>query len=279
MLRELEEKYDRACYEWETAKRWSSYSGKDEAKLEEILRHKKEAEQQLSAAQEEWKEKRHGMQPSIGAEEVAEIVSSWTGVPVARLTETESERLMHLEDDLHRRIVGQNEAVCAVAKAIRRARAGLKAPEKPIGSFVFVGPTGVGKTDLAKALAESLFGDERLMIRLDMSEFMEKHSVTKLIGAPPGYVGYDDGKGALTERVRQKPYSVVLFDEIEKAHPDIFHVLLQILDDGRLTDNKGRVVSFKNTVIILTSNIGAHEVKDVASLGFRSEEEAASTRI
>ena len=198
-------------------------------------------------------------------------MSSWTGVPVARLTEEESERLMHLEDDLHKRIVGQEEAVSAVARAIRRARAGLGSPDKPIGSFIFVGPTGVGKTDLCKALAESLFGDERLMVRLDMSEYMEKASVSKLLGAPPGYVGFEDSEGVLTDRIRRKPYSVVLFDEIEKAHPDIFNILLQILDDGRLTDSKGRVISFKNTVIILTSNVGAHEVKQSASLGFGSE--------
>ena len=185
-----------------------------------------------------------------------------------------SEKLLRLEDQLHARIVGQDEAVSAVSKAIRRARAGLKDPNRPIGSFIFVGPTGVGKTDLTKALAESLFGDENLMIRLDMSEYMEKSSVSKLIGAAPGYVGYDDNAGGqLTERVRRKPYSVVLFDEIEKAHSDVFNLLLQILDDGRLTDNRGRVVSFKNTVLILTSNIGAHEVKEVNALGFRSADE------
>ena len=222
----------------------------------------------------QWKEKRTGMHLSIGTEEIAEIVSSWTGVPVLKMTEAESERLIHLEEELHRRIVGQDEAISAVSKAIRRARAGLKDPNKPIGSFIFVGPTGVGKTDLCKALAESMFGDERLMVRLDMSEYMEKFSVSKLIGAPPGYVGYDDNQGGqLTERIRRKPYSVVLFDEIEKAHPDVFTVLLQILDDGRLTDSRGRVVSFKNTVLIMTSNVGAHEVKDVATLGFYSKTE------
>ena len=195
-------------------------------------------------------------------------------VSLAKLNEKESERLLHLEEELHRRIVGQDEAVSAVAKAIRRARAGLKDPNRPIGSFIFVGPTGVGKTDLCKALAESMFGDESMMIRLDMSEYMDKSSVSKLIGAAPGYVGYDDGEGYLTGKVRKKPYSVVLFDEVEKAHPDIFNLLLQILDDGRLTDSRGRTVNFKNTVIILTSNVGAHAVKEL-SLGFGAADEAS----
>ena len=269
-LKELEEKLERTRMEGEKAAKWKDFTRAAELtvkadKLTKELKEKKEA----------WLERRSAAHLSIGREEVAEIVSSWTGVPVSRLTEEESKRLMHLEDDLHKRIVGQDEAVSAVARAIRRARAGLNAPDKPIGSFIFVGPTGVGKTDLSKALAESLFGDERLMVRLDMSEFMEKTSVSKLLGAPPGYVGYEDSEGALTERIRRKPYSVILFDEIEKAHPDIFNVLLQILDDGRLTDNKGRVVSFKNTVIILTSNVGAHEVKEV-SLGFGADAEGES---
>ena len=189
---------------------------------------------------------------------------------------------MHLEDELHKRVIGQEEAVSAVAKAIRRARAGLKDPNRPIGSFIFVGPTGVGKTELSKALAAAMFGDERLMIRLDMSEFMEKHSVSKLIGAPPGYVGFDDAGGQLTEKIRRKPYSVVLFDEIEKAHPDVFNVLLQILDDGRLTDSKGRVVSFKNTIIIMTSNVGAGKVNEMRRLGFAGvsqEDEAEYDRM
>ena len=224
-------------------------------------------ERETERLRAEWTEARNTTQLAIGKDDIAEIVSGWTGVPVVKLTEAESEKLIHLEEELHERIIGQDEAVSAVAKAIRRARAGLKDPNRPIGSFIFVGPTGVGKTDLTKALAESMFGDERLMIRLDMSEFMEKHSVSKLIGAPPGYVGFDDAQGQLTERIRRKPYSVVLFDEIEKAHPDVFNVLLQILDDGRLTDSRGRVVSFKNTVLILTSNVGAHAVKE-PSLGF-----------
>lgn len=196
-------------------------------------------------------------------------------MPVIKLTEQESEKLLHLEENLHKRIIGQDEAVSAVSKAIRRARAGLNEPDKPIGSFIFVGPTGVGKTDLAKALAETMFGDEKLMIRLDMSEFMEKHSVSKLIGAPPGYIGYDDNNGGqLTEKVRRKPYSVVLFDEVEKAHPDVFNVLLQILDDGRLTDSKGRVINFKNTIIIMTSNVGASRIKKMSNFGFSAGDEA-----
>ncbi|MDE6410975.1 MAG: ATP-dependent Clp protease ATP-binding subunit [Clostridia bacterium] len=224
----------------------------------------------------EWETKLNASHLAIGAEEIAKIVCTRTGVPVSRLTESESNRLLRLEEELHRRIVGQDEAVTAVSKAIRRARVGLKSANRPIGSFIFVGPTGVGKTDLAKALAESLFGDEKFMVRFDMSEFMEKYSVSKLIGAPPGYVGYEDGSGQLTERIRKKPYSVVLFDEIEKAHPDVFNVLLQLLDDGRLTDSKGRTVSFKNTVVIMTSNVGAHEVKEVSSLGFRSSDEESA---
>ena len=262
-LGELEDKLVRLTAERDKAVKWQDYTRA--AKLTgEIEEHRKK----LLDLRQEWNSKRSETHLSIGAEEVAEIVSDWTGVPVAKLTEEESARLIHLEEDLHRRIVGQDEAVRAVSRAIRRARAGLKDPGRPIGSFIFVGPTGVGKTDLSKALAETMFGDERTMIRLDMSEYMEKGSVTKLIGAPPGYVGFDDSQGTLTERVRTRPYSVVLFDEIEKAHPEVFNILLQILDDGRLTDSRGRVVSFKNTIIILTSNVGAHEVKEVATLGF-----------
>ena len=265
-LHELERRLERTRLEGEKAAAWKDY-----ARAAELTEKAEQLARELKERQRTWLEHRSAAHLSIGRNEVAEIVSSWTGVPVARLTEEESERLMHLEDDLHKRIVGQEEAVSAVARAIRRARAGLGSPDKPIGSFIFVGPTGVGKTDLCKALAESLFGDERLMVRLDMSEYMEKASVSKLLGAPPGYVGFEDSEGVLTDRIRRKPYSVVLFDEIEKAHPDIFNILLQILDDGRLTDSKGRVISFKNTVIILTSNVGAHEVKQSASLGFGSE--------
>ncbi|MBO5525596.1 MAG: ATP-dependent Clp protease ATP-binding subunit [Clostridia bacterium] len=236
-----------------------------------LQREFEELQREVFEKRSEWRLQTKGIKPRIGREEIASIVSSWTGIPVLRITEEEGTRLMNLEKNLHRRIVGQDEAVVAVSKAIRRARAGIKDPGKPIGSFIFVGPTGVGKTDLAKALAECVFGDENLMIRLDMSEFMEKQSVSKIIGAPPGYVGYDDTQnGQLTERVRRKPYSVVLFDEIEKAHPEVFNLLLQILDDGRLSDNKGRVVSFKNTVIIMTSNVGASSVN--SSFGFSAED-------
>ncbi len=215
---------------------------------------------------------------AIGENEIAEVVAKWTGIPVTKITESEKERLVHLEDILHKRVVGQNEAVEAVAKAIRRSRVGLQDGKRPIGSFLFMGQTGVGKTELCKAIAEAMFDDENNIVRIDMSEFMESHSVSKLIGSPPGYVGYDEG-GQLTEAVRRKPYSVVLFDEIEKAHPDIFNALLQILDDGRLTDGQGRTVSFKNTIIIMTSNLGAKEVKQHrASLGFGSETEEIDSK-
>jgi ATP-dependent Clp protease ATP-binding subunit ClpC len=199
--------------------------------------------------------------------EIADVVATWTGIPVSRLAQEEMERLKFLEVNLHQRVIGQDEAVTAVSKAIRRGRVGLKDPKRPIGSFIFLGPTGVGKTELSKALAEALFGDESHMIRIDMSEYMEKHSVSRLVGSPPGYVGYDEG-GQLTEKVRRKPYSVVLFDEIEKAHPDVFNILLQILEDGRLTDSTGRVVDFRNTVIIMTSNVGARDIVEPRHLGF-----------
>lgn len=192
----------------------------------------------------------------VDAEDIADVVSRWTGIPVSKMLQSEKDKLLHLEDELHQRVIGQDEAIEAVADAVRRSRAGLQDPKRPIGSFIFLGTTGVGKTELAKALAEFLFDDESMMTRIDMSEYQEKHSVSRLVGAPPGYVGYDEG-GQLTEAIRRKPYSVVLFDEIEKAHPDVFNILLQVLDDGRLTDNKGRVVNFKNTIIIMTSNMGS----------------------
>jgi len=203
----------------------------------------------------------------VTEEEIAEIVASWTGIPVKKLAEEETQRLMNLEAVLHQRVIGQNEAVDAVSKAIRRGRVGLKDPKRPIGSFIFMGPTGVGKTELSKALSEALFGDENAIIRVDMSEYMEKHSVSRLVGSPPGYVGYDEG-GQLTEQIRRKPYSVLLFDEIEKAHPDVFNILLQIMEDGRLTDAQGRKVDFRNTVIIMTSNVGARLITEPKHLGF-----------
>jgi len=216
---------------------------------------------------QQYKEEHEANKPTVTEEDVATVIATMTGVPVTKLTEGESERLLNLEKTLHDRVIGQNDAVVAISKAIRRARVGLKSPNRPIGSFIFCGPTGVGKTELAKALAEAIFGSEDNMIRVDMSEFMEKHSTAKLIGSPPGYVGYDDG-GHLTELVRKKPYSVILFDEIEKAHPDVFNIMLQILDDGRLTDAKGRYINFKNTVIIMTSNVGASMITTTSKLGF-----------
>ena len=220
---------------------------------------------------EQWKKDNEANKPVVTEEDVAQVIATMTGVPVTRLTEGESERLLKLENILHERVIGQSDAVVAISKAIRRARVGLKSPNRPIGSFIFSGPTGVGKTELAKALAEAMFGSEDNMIRVDMSEFMEKHSTAKLIGSPPGYVGYDDG-GQLSELVRKKPYSVILFDEIEKAHPDIFNIMLQILDDGRLTDAKGRHINFKNTVIIMTSNVGASMITTQGKLGFSTAE-------
>lgn len=196
----------------------------------------------------------------VDAEDIADVVSRWTGIPVSKMMQSEKDKLLHLEEELHQRVIGQDEAIAAVSDAVRRSRAGLQDPKRPIGSFIFLGTTGVGKTELAKALAEFLFDDETMMTRIDMSEYQEKHSVSRLVGAPPGYVGYDEG-GQLTEAIRRKPYSVVLFDEIEKAHPDVFNILLQVLDDGRLTDNKGRVVNFKNTIIIMTSNMGSSYIQ------------------
>ena len=197
----------------------------------------------------------------VESEDIAEIVSRWTGIPVTKMLQTERDKLLHLEDELHKRVIGQHDAIASISNAIRRSRAGLHDPKRPIGSFIFLGTTGVGKTELAKALADYLFDDDNMMTRIDMSEYQEKFAATRLIGAPPGYVGYDEG-GQLTEAIRRKPYSVVLFDEIEKAHPDVFNVLLQVLDDGRLTDNKGRVVNFKNTIIIMTSNMGSDIIRE-----------------
>lgn len=222
---------------------------------------------ELEETEAKWKEKQGQENSEVSVEDIASVVSTWTGVPVSALTKDESERLLQMEGILHGRLIGQEEAVKAVSKAIRRARAGLKDPKRPIGSFIFLGPTGVGKTELARALAESMFGDEDSMIRIDMSEYMEKHATSRLVGSPPGYVGYEEG-GQLTEKVRRKPYSVVLLDEVEKAHPEVFNILLQVLEDGRLTDSKGRTIDFRNTVLIMTSNVGANELKNNKYVGF-----------
>jgi ATP-dependent Clp protease ATP-binding subunit ClpC len=267
-VKEIEKRLDQARTEKEAA--ISSQEFERAAKLRDMELGIRE---ELENKQKEWKQ-RGSERIVVTAEDIAHVVSTWTHIPVKKLAEEESERLLKLEDTLHNRVIGQHQAVQAVARAVRRARAGLKDPKRPIGSFLFLGPTGVGKTELSRALAEALFGDETAMIRLDMSEYMEKHTVSRLIGAPPGYVGYEEG-GQLTDAVRRKPFSVILFDEIEKAHYDVFNMLLQVLEDGRLTDSQGRTVDFKNTVIIMTSNVGSqHLKKDAASLGFLSDERA-----
>ena len=250
-----------------TEEKAAAINSQDFEAAAKIRDKEKELNEKLEQEKQSWNEKAKRNNEIVSADDIAEIVSSWTGVPVKQLTEQEGQRLLNMENVLHERVIGQEEAVSAVSKAIRRGRIGLKDPKRPIGSFLFLGPTGVGKTELCKALAESLFGDENAMIRLDMSEYMEKHSVSRMVGSPPGYVGYDDG-GQLTEKIRRKPYSVILFDEIEKAHPDVFNMLLQILEDGILTDSQGRKVSFKNSVIIMTSNIGSQLLNEQKSLGF-----------
>lgn len=267
-IRELEEKIKRINEEKASAVNSQNFEQAAALRDEE-----KEVKAHLENAKEGWKKQNSETNGVVTPDEIAAIVSEWTHIPVVQLTEEESQRLLHMEEELHRRIVGQDQAVSAVAKAIRRGRVGLKDPNRPTGSFIFLGPTGVGKTELCKTLAATLFGDESAMLRLDMSEFMEKHTVSKLVGSPPGYVGYDEG-GQLTEKVRRKPYSVVLFDEIEKAHPDVFNMLLQILDDGVLTDSQGRKVDFKNCIIIMTSNVGAKLITNAgnAALGFKGEE-------
>ncbi|TDQ34681.1 ATP-dependent protease ATP-binding subunit ClpC [Aureibacillus halotolerans] len=227
--------------------------------------------EELEETKKTWKEKQGQENSEVTKEDIALVVSSWTGVPVSKIAQEETERLLNMENILHNRVVGQDDAVNAVAKAVRRARAGLKDPKRPIGSFIFLGPTGIGKSELARALAESMFGDEENMIRIDMSEYMEKHSTSRLVGSPPGYVGHEEG-GQLTEKVRQKPYSVILLDEIEKAHPEVFNILLQVLEDGRLTDSKGRTVDFRNTIVIMTSNVGASELKRNAYVGFNLQD-------
>ena len=238
-------------------------------KAADLRDQKKRLLKEMEDARRDWELKREERVETVGEEEVAEIVSLWTGIPVTRMTEDEATRLMHMEEILHKRVVGQDEAIKAVARAVRRARAGLKDPNRPIGSFIFLGPTGVGKTELCKALGEALFGDEDSLIRIDMSEYMEKYSVSRMIGSPPGYVGYEEG-GQLTEKVRRKPYCILLLDEVEKAHPDVFNILLQILEDGRLTDGQGRIVDFKNCVVVMTSNAGARTIGRQRAVGFGS---------
>ncbi|MDY6278856.1 MAG: ATP-dependent Clp protease ATP-binding subunit, partial [Roseburia faecis] len=242
----------------------------------EKARTLKETRESLQASREKLEKKNRRVSknkvPVVGENEIADVVAGWTKIPVSRLTESEASRLQKLEETLHKRVIGQEEAVSAVSKAVRRGRVGLKDPKRPIGSFLFLGPTGVGKTEVSKALAEAVFGNEESMIRVDMSEYMEKHSVSKMIGSPPGYVGHEDG-GQLSEKVRRNPFSVILFDEIEKAHPDVFNILLQVLDDGHITDSQGRKVDFKNTIIIMTSNAGAQSIIEPKKLGFGAKED------
>ncbi len=271
-IKELENKIQNMNQEKEDAVKIQKFE--KAAKLRDEVNSLKE---ELEKEKNKWNSKKTKTIPKLTEEDIAKVIASWTGIPAAKITQDENKKLKNLDKELHKRVIGQNEAVDAVAKAIRRSRVGLKNPNRPIGSFLFLGPTGVGKTELSKALAESLFGTEDSIIRIDMSEFMEPHSVAKLIGAPPGYVGFDDG-GQLTEKIRRKPYSVILFDEIEKAHPDVMNMLLQILEDGRLTDSQGRTVNFKNTVIIMTSNIGARLITEKKSLGFANSSDEDETK-
>ena len=271
-IKKLEEEIEKVNKEKEEAIATQNFE--KAAKLRDKQRTKKE---KLEEEQAKWKDGNTKNVITLNKENIAEVIARWTGIPAYKITETESDKLRHLEENLHKRVIGQNEAVSAVAKAIRRGRVGLTDPNRPTGSFLFLGPTGVGKTELAKALAEAMFGNEDAMIRIDMSEFMESHSVAKLIGSPPGYVGYDEG-GQLTEKVRRKPYSVILFDEMEKAHPDVMNMLLQILEDGRLTDSQGRTVNFKNTIIIMTSNVGAKLITDKNKLGFANDKSAENEK-
>ncbi|MGE7122316.1 ATP-dependent protease ATP-binding subunit ClpC [Peribacillus sp. NPDC046944] len=265
-LKELEVKLDEVRKEKD-----ASVQSQEFEKAASLRDTEQRLREQLEETKKTWKEKQGQENSEVTVEDIAHVVSSWTGVPVTKLAQTESDKLLNMEAILHDRVIGQEEAVIAVSKAVRRARAGLKDPKRPIGSFIFLGPTGVGKTELGRALAESMFGDEDAMIRIDMSEYMEKHSTSRLVGSPPGYVGYEEG-GQLTEKVRRKPYSVVLLDEIEKAHPDVFNILLQVLEDGRLTDSKGRTVDFRNTILIMTSNVGASALKTDKYVGFNIQD-------
>src|SRR6056297_2682570 len=269
-FKELSQKLEEAEKEKEAAVKNQEFE-----KAARMRDKEKTLKKELDELKNNWEDEKGKAEAVVTTEDIAEIVSSWTGIPVTKLEEAETERLLRLEDELHKRVIGQDEAIKAVSEAVRRARAGLKDPKRPIGSFIFLGPTGVGKTELAKTLAETMFNDEDAMIRVDMSEYMEKHSVSRMVGSPPGYVGHEEG-GQLTEPVRRRPYSVILFDEIEKAHPEVFNILLQILDDGALTDSHGRKVDFKNTVIIMTSNVGANYIKKQSQLGFAAEEDEAA---
>src|ERR671926_455884 len=267
--RELEEEIDRVRKEKE-----ASIEAQEFEKAASLRDKERKLTQKKRELEEQWRKSETGEeQPEVGEEEIADIVSMWTGIPVFKLTEAESARLIRMEEELHKRVIGQEEAITAVSKSIRRARAGIKDPKRPTGSFIFLGPSGVGKTELARTLAEFLFGDEDAMGRIDMSEYMEKHAVSRLVGSPPGYIGYDEG-GQLTEAVRRKPYSVLLLDEIEKAHPDVFNILLQILEDGRLTDAQGRTVDFRNSIVIMTSNIGAADIAKNTGVGFTVTDES-----
>ena len=267
-LRELEESMKKLSHEKEEA-----ISAQDFERAAKLRDDEKALKEQYEAAKSGWEKSQSDQKLEVGENEIADVVTQWTGIPVSKLLEAESEKLLHLEEDLKKRVIGQDSAVEAISRAIRRGRMGLKDPRRPIGSFIFLGPTGVGKTELTKALAAIMFGDDNAMIRLDMSEYMEKHSVSKLIGSPPGYVGFEEG-GQLTEKIRRHPYSVVLFDEIEKAHPDVFNIMLQVLEDGILTDSQGRRVDFKNTIIIMTSNVGAAAMSGSRSLGFSDATDA-----
>ena len=262
-LREAQRELDRLSKEKDGAINSQDYESAAQLREQETTLREK-----VDTLRSEWQATIAGDAPTVDEEEIAQVVAMWTGIPVTRIAQEESERLLHMEDALHKRIIGQHEAIETVSKAVRRARAGLKDPKRPIGSFIFLGPTGVGKTELARALAEFMFGSEDTLIKIDMSEFMERHNVSRLVGAPPGYVGFDEG-GQLTEAVRRKSYAVVLLDEVEKAHPEVFNILLQILEDGQLTDAKGRRVDFRNTIIIMTSNLGARQLQTNSSLGFR----------
>jgi ATP-dependent Clp protease ATP-binding subunit ClpC len=257
-------------------KKESAIDGQDFELAASLRDEERQLQEERARREENWKAGEMDVLSEIDEEEIAEVLSVWTGIPVFKLTEEETEKLLRMEDELHRRIISQQEAISAVSRAMRRTRSGLKDPRRPSGSFIFLGPSGVGKTELSKALAEFLFGDEDALIQLDMSEYMEKHTVSRLIGSPPGYVGYEEG-GQLTEAVRRKPFSVILFDEIEKAHPDVFNTLLQILEDGRLTDSQGRTVDFKNTIIIMTSNLGTRDIAKGIGIGFTAARDDAVT--